>query len=256
MGEGTVLLETLVDGQTVAPLLSSQPARFADVMEQLVCWLESWNRATLLLRPLDRELLEREILRPAALLAPQITGGKEYQEWLKARCDNVEGLCAPLVATHNDLTMWNVLLDEQQNLGVIDWEAAQEEGFPLVDYFYAVTDAAMAAQGSFDRPRAFESCFGAGGAFAARVEQSLRRLKGAVSIEDDLAELAFHACWLHHAANEQRATNSSDPRPFLKIVQLLALHGRELSIHSRHGSDNSVRTPLRDFNSARFREFS
>ena len=224
-----VLLQTVVDGRTVASLLASRPNSFLDTMERLVVWLERWNVATLTIRPLDRELLDREILAPAALLAPLLERGKEYQDWLTMRCAMVRGLRVPFVATHNDLTMWNILLDEQGGLGVVDWESAREEGFPLADFFYAVTDAVAAAQGYSDRPQAFLACFTPNGAYAPAVRRFLRRLRNSVEISDDIADLCFHACWLHHAANEHRFSGSSAPRPFLKIVQSLALYRSHFS---------------------------
>jgi len=224
-----VLLQTVVNGRPIAPLFASRSNRFLDIMERLVVWLERWNLATLVIRPLDRGLLDREILAPAALLAPLLKQGGKYHHWLTGRCAAVVGLPATLVATHNDLTMWNVLLDGREQLGIIDWEAAREEGFPLVDFFYAVTDAAAAAQGYSDRPQAFAGCFSPDGAYAPAVTRFLRRLRCAVEISDEVAELCFHACWLHHAANEHRLAGACAPRPFLKIVQWLALYQRQFN---------------------------
>jgi hypothetical protein len=217
-----VLLQTVVDGRKVAPLLASRPKTFVETVELLVDWLEHWNLASLSIRPLDGEILAREIIAPAALLTPLLDQGKEYQDWLTTRCATVRGLRLPFVATHNDLTMWNVLLDEQGALGIVDWESAREEGFPLVDFFYAVTDAVTASQGYSDRARAFVACFTPSGAYAPAVRRFLKRLRDAIEISDEMAELCFHACWLHHAANEHHFSGSSDPRPFLKIVQSLA----------------------------------
>ena len=224
MDDRPLLLQTVIDGRTVALLLASQPARFSDAMERLVAWLERWNRATLVIKPLDRELLDREILAPAALIAPVLERGKEYQDWLSVRCATVRGLQVPFVATHNDLTMWNILVNKRKALGIVDWESAGEEGFPLMDFFYAVTDAVTAAQRYIDRPSAFKACFAADGAYVHEVRRFLKRLREVVDTSDEMADLCFHACWLHHAANEHRSSGSSGPRPFLQIVQLLALY--------------------------------
>jgi hypothetical protein len=179
-------------------------------------------------RPFDRTLLDQEILDPAALLAPFLERGREYHNWLTERCAAVAGAPTTLVATHNDLTMWNVLLDEQERLGVLDWEAAREGGLPLVDFFYAMADAVAATQSYVDRPKAFEACFSPGGIYAHAVARLLRRLRHVINISDAMAELCFHACWLHHAANEYRSNGSYDPRPFFKIVQWLVLHRSHL----------------------------
>jgi len=205
----------------MASLLASRPKRLLEHMDLLVAWLECWNRSTIAIRPLDLGLLDRELLAPATLLGPLLERGREYRDWLTERCAAVAGMPVPLVATHNDLTMRNVFLMEEGRLGVIDWDGAREEGFPLVDFLYAVTDAAAATRGYVDRPKAFEACFVPGGVYAKAVTRFLGRLRRAVEIPDEVAELCFHACWLHHAVNEHRLGRSCGLGPFFAIVQQL-----------------------------------
>src|SRR5439155_17105959 len=189
-----VLLQTVVRGQPLASVLASRPKQLLDLMDRLVAWLERWNRSTMAMRPLDFEVLDREILTPAALLGPLLERGREYRDWLTERCAAVVGMSVPLVATHNDLSMRNVFLMEQGQLGVIGWQAAREEGLPLVDFLYAVSDAAATARGFVDRPKAFEACFAPRGAHAKAVARFVGRLRCAVEIPDEVAELCFHAC--------------------------------------------------------------
>jgi hypothetical protein len=125
--------------------------------------------------------------------------------------------------------MWNVLFDEQEQLGIVDWEAGQEEGFPLVDFCYAFTDAVAATRGYRDRLAAFKASFTPDGVYAGLAGRLLKRLTDTLQIPPKLADLCFHACWLHHAANEHLSTGCSDPKPFLGIVQYLALHGSPIT---------------------------
>ena len=224
LNDRSVLLQTALCGQSIGALLASRPNRLPVILERLVSWLESWNRSTRTTMPLEVELLEREILAPAALVGAQLDASAEYQQWLKMTCCAQARTAIPLVTTHNDLTMWNLLLGVDDQLGVLDWESARENDLPFVDFFYAVTDAVAIARGFKERSKTFEVCFVAGGAYEHMVEQLLVRLRRAINVPDELVELCFHACWLHHAANEHRATQPSDPRPFLKIVQWLALN--------------------------------
>ena len=219
-----VLLQTAIDGRSVASVLTSHPRRLFDVMDGVISWLERWNRSTMLIRPLDLELLSREILAPAALLSPLIEQGNEYRDWLAKRCATLTGVPVPLVATHNDLTMWNIFLGERGLISVIDWEAAREQALPLVDFVYAVTDAVLLAGGCVDRAKAFEACFTPGGAYEHFSAKLLGRLRRAVQMPDELADLCVHACWLHHAVNEYHSNRPPDSRPFLKVVQRLALN--------------------------------
>jgi hypothetical protein len=219
-----VLLETAVSGQSLAALLAFKPSRLFDLMEHVTSWLERWNGSTKVIRSLDIELLNQELLAPAALLAPLLEQGEEYRQWLTIHCATATGIPVPLVATHNDLTMSNVLLDGQGSLGIVDWETCREEAFPLVDFFYAMADAVAATRGYTDRPKAFEACFSQGGIFAGAVARLHMRLMRSLEIPADVADLCFHACWLQHAADEHRVNEPSTRRRFLKIVQWLALH--------------------------------
>ncbi len=124
------------------------------------------------------------------------------------------------MSAHNDLTMWNVVLDESETIGVLDWETAEPSALPLGDFFYAATDAVLAADRSANRLSAFESCFGAEGSHTAVVASLQQEVAQATQIEAQLAELAFHACWLRHAANEAAA--GSGGRQFLDIARWLA----------------------------------
>lgn len=222
VGGATVLLETRVEGRIVAPLLARRPARLGSVLERVAGWLEEWQRLTVapsLLRP---ELLEREILSPAKRLASQLGGGSEYVAALSAACSAVEGATAPLTASHNDLTMWNVLLDDHGGLAVVDWEVAEEATLPLKDFFYAAVDAVAATDRYADRPGAYDACFEPRGSSAATVAHLEASMIAAVKAGPEIVELSRHACWLGHALNESRAAERSAPRPFLEIVRRLA----------------------------------
>jgi Phosphotransferase enzyme family len=241
-----MLLQRALHGQSLATLLASQRWCWSDAMEPIIQWLERWNRSTVVIKAVDAQWLEREILGPARLLAPGITGGHEYVEWLRVRCAEVSGAPLPRVAAHNDLTMWNVLLDDERRLCVVDWESARPDGFPLADFYYAVTDAVAAAGvrrghargGYADRLEAFEACFAPGGAHSAAVASFEARMRSAVSVPPRLESLAFHACWLHHAANERerKKDEPGSPRPFLKILQWMVSHHPDLERRlSRYG---------------------
>ena len=217
-----VSLQSMICGQSGASVLISQPSRLIEIIDRLIVWLEYWNHSTMVTRPLDREFLEKELLSSAVLLAPLLERGEEYRSWLIHCCLTLTGIPATLVATHNDLTTWNILLGEQGRLGVIDWESASEKGLPFVDFFYAVNDATTVAKTNGDRLKAFKECFAVGGTYEYMVGQCLARLRRVVQIPNEMVGLCFHACWLHHAANEYRSTGSSDPRPFLQLVQWLS----------------------------------
>ena len=219
----TVVLQTLLNGQSAAALLFSQPKRLPLFMGHVTQWLDHWNRATAILKPLDGERLDQELIAPAKLLEPYIEEGREYRDWLTARCNAAIGTTIPFVTAHGDLTMSNLLFDEHEQIGIIDWEASVSEALPLTDFFYAAADAAAATRGYVDRVKAFQSCFMPGGSYVEAIKHFQTNLRRSLKIPPDVADLCFHACWLRHAANEYR----SDPpnrRRFINVVRFLAAH--------------------------------
>ena len=219
----SLLFETPVRGRSAAVLLADAPERLSEVHRQVARWLEGWSRSSAA-SPLSRAHLAEAILGPAQQLASLLPGGLDYLSWLAARCDELGGTSIPHVATHNDLTMSNVFLDDAGGLGVVDWEAGREDGLPLVDFFYATADAVAATSRYRDRTKAVVECFSHGGKDAASVRALEASLAGAIELPAVAVELCFHACWLHHAANEHRRGGSD--RPFLDILRWVAQPGR------------------------------
>ncbi len=222
LGGRSVLLETPVLGSTLAVVLGSRPDRVADLLGEVVRWLEAWNGVTVKRAPLSDARLQRDVLSPAAFLAPLLERGDEYRIRLEQLCAGVAGTTVPLVHTHNDLTMWNVLRDERGRLGVLDWEGARRHDLPLLDFFYATTDAWAALRKYDDRLAAFEACFGASGEPPSVVSSLYEYFVRAMEVPRPVVELCLHACWVRHAEKECRSRGRAADPAFLQIVQSLA----------------------------------
>lgn len=220
VGDWDVLVQTRLEGDLLAPLLMRDPARLNRSLAAVCAWLEGWGARTAVRTPLTAALLDREVLRPAAALAPQLDGGADYLAHLRRLCAGAVGTTAPLTASHNDLTMWNVLVGGASPVGIVDWEVAQESTLPMRDFPYAVVDALAATRGYRDRPGAARAAFDPGGEHAAAVAALRRRQLRALDVAPGIAELSFHACWIGHALNEQAAAGGT--LPFRAIVQRLA----------------------------------
>ena len=54
------------------------------------------------------------------------------------------------------------------------------------------------------------------------LEQEGRRLAVALGLDDVVQTLCFHACWLHHAANESDRSRDSGRTPFVTILETIA----------------------------------
>lgn len=217
-----VLVQEVVDGAPAAWTLSRADTAFEPLIVQLGAWLARWGSATRVVRRPGADFFRRMVLDPAMGLAERLPDGAGYLSWLESRCRLVEGMEVPLVATHGDLTMSNVLLRSDGRLGIVDWEAAEPSGLPLTDFYYSVVDAAAAHGNYRDWPGAFERCFRLEGPTMAVVRLVEQRLARALEVTDEVATLAFHACWLRHAANERQKRAPGEPTPFLRHLQSAA----------------------------------
>jgi hypothetical protein len=222
----SLVRETAVTGKSAMIILGDAPTRLPAVQQRLADWLEAWHRTTLVERRLTDARLDDELIAPAMLLAPYLDDGHDYVDWLTSRCAKASGSSVPFVATHNDLTMSNVFIGESGSLGVVDWETARSDGLPLVDFAYAMADAAAATNHYANRVSAFLDCFGSSGRHARHVAGLQRRLQDALTLSPTIAELYVHACWLHHAANEQRTSAQAQDRPFLDVLRALTRERR------------------------------
>lgn len=108
---------------------------------------------------------------------------------------------APAVVTHGDLGTWNVMTDGS-DFTVLDWEAADEQGLPLADLAYFLSDALALVGGARTVPERVDAMVAL---FAGRHSRSallfglLRRAADAVGIGHDVAGRLVTLSWLHHA---------------------------------------------------------
>ena len=217
-GKRFVLTLDPVPGVLAASLLSGRPGRVADVVTRVSTWLERWHSLTRVERRLSKEDVDRYVLEPLRRLGSAVPA--DYAHWVAHRAHHLVGADAPLAAAHNDLTTWNVLVDGER-VGVVDWEAAAAEAFPLVDLEYFAVDAVATAR-RLPRAEAFRLCAGREHAEGRLVCALRERIARSLDVPAPLAELARHAAWLGHAANESERPDARRDEAFATIVGLLA----------------------------------
>lgn len=66
--------------------------------------------------------------------------GANYAEFQNLLINNLETVSVPMVCMHGDYKLENLILEPDTNnvVGVIDWELADYQGFPLIDLFYLI----------------------------------------------------------------------------------------------------------------------
>lgn len=217
----SVMYLSLLQGQSATDWLRAHPGQLYSILFRIVRWLERWNQATASIRPLEFDDFYQNLLLPALILEPFLDHSQEYQSWLEQRCLAAVGSIIPFVAAHNDLTMANLIIDKKDGISVVDWETAQAKNWPLVDFVYSVTDAVLTARSYSDRLDAYKACFDPRGLDAPIIFRLKARLASTLNLPNEISELCFHACWLHHALNEHRLSGLDDSRPFLRVLQWL-----------------------------------
>ena len=217
LGSMPYAILSFVEGSRAADLVARGQIRTDEIQGRIADWLERWHRACSSVRPLMADDLERFVLAPAARAA--VDG--PYLDFLHALCGRAAGRSCPFVPVHGDLTLANVLVDERSGLGVVDWEHATEDGLPLTDLLYAGVDAVAARRRYADRPAAFGACSGLDGP-PSPLEQLRRRLASALELDEVVQRLCFHACWLHHAANESDRSTGPSRGHFVTILETIA----------------------------------
>ena len=221
-----VLDQVEVGGRTAA-LLSVIPGRPAaaglrgrveprSAARRVAAWLARWCSATRSNGDVSRAI-RAEIQEPLRVL--QVELPPMYVAEVGRLAAAWGGDPGSLCARHGDLTLWNVIASPAQ-IGIVDWEEARAEALPLTDLPYLLVDAVAAASGYRNRERAYAACFTSRGrrfSWASRIMEETARAAGFGRPE---LELAKHACWLGHAANERRRGVADGP--FLRILRLHA----------------------------------
>jgi hypothetical protein len=205
-------------GSPASTLLSRNPQRLSEIAGGVSRWLRSWNAATASAGVASGGLLERALIAPAERLAAGDPGMGPYLEALRALAGRLEDKRLVLTAAHNDLTMSNVLVSGDR-LGIVDWEGGVAAALPLTDLWYALTDSVVMAH-RVSPAEGLEALIREREPVPAPLARAPAEHAGALALTPDQALLGFHACWLHHAANEQDR-QSSDKR-FIAVVRNLA----------------------------------
>jgi hypothetical protein len=208
-------------GIPAAHVLQSSPERLVDIVHDVGRWLERWHALTARPGRATASRLASEILEPARAIVHQLSGGARYLQWLEARCALLEGAHLPFVASHNDLTMSNVLVTDAGIPAVLDWEGAREDGLPLVDLFYSAAAACRAARARGDVVPALIEAFDGATALGRDVAAIAAATAKGLGLSLEMVELLKHTAAVQHAADEQRRSKSHS-RPFLQLVGWLA----------------------------------
>jgi hypothetical protein len=173
-------------------------------------WLRRFAAGTQARTP-AASVIDAAVLQPASVVVRGFEGGTAYVERLQHLAEATGDGSIPVTAAHGDLTLWNVL--EGRLPGILDWAGASVSALPLVDLPYLLVDTRYWRSLRRDRVRAFRQCFADDG-------MTIQEQAIGFAVPAPVRELAFHACWLGHAANEHARGSAG---PFTEIVRTIAL---------------------------------
>lgn len=202
IGGAPVLLETFVRGTAAARVIAARPEAMEPITTALARWLTSWAAITAATTTLDAELVDAFSLGPLRAMAAELPS--RFVALIGTQAESLIGQPVQTTAAHNDLTMWNVMVREDESIAVLDWENATSHALPLTDLFYAIVDAVAATDGYADRPAAFRSCFGQTGARAEWAGVLVNAQRRALGLDERLVATSFASCWLRHAHSERQ----------------------------------------------------
>jgi aminoglycoside phosphotransferase (APT) family kinase protein len=195
-GDRPVLVETALVGPPMTRrVLRADPARCIDTV---VSWLMSLPRSDG-----DGTSFDRLIAEPLSVFSESFPEAAGERDLVSRTLEIVEPLrdpSLPRVFEHGDLSNPNLILLSSGRVGVVDWELAEEQGFPLHDlsFFFAfATFALRPTSTAEEHVAAFrDAFFGRAGWARSRV------LAYADRLEVDRAALAplFLACWARYTA--------------------------------------------------------
>lgn len=216
LGDCPVFLQSFLPGTCAASALAGRPNQLKATVERITTWLIAWNQATAVQRSLDEPFFTHNFLSPLEKVAPHLADCTAYRAWLLSRCAEFHHP-VKLTAAHNDLTLWNILLQPGGSIGVVDWREAQPAALPLGDFFYLFVDAVAVAHHD-NHEKAFLECVEPHGRYYSLFQDVVNRMTEVLDLPTPLVRLSLHACFLHHAANEQLERLPEEDHPFLRIL--------------------------------------
>jgi ubiquinone/menaquinone biosynthesis C-methylase UbiE len=134
--------------------LTLKPRIFSEVMERAVDFLLAFHKDTLKIRTIEKavyaEVFEKKFIDLKELVNRNDLGGMDKIDTIEQYVhQKTMGREFPFVLVHGDYKIDNLILS-QGNLkiqGLIDWDLADENGFPLLDFFYLLAYNYMLFQG-------------------------------------------------------------------------------------------------------------
>jgi hypothetical protein len=117
----------------------------------------------------------------------------------------------PVAFEQRDFSPWNLLLDTTGGLGVVDWESAEPDGFPLLDLMYFLANCGFLLDGADHVDacvRSYKRTFDPQSDRGAVAQACTRTYAARVGLSEDDATPLRALTWLVHLRNALRGATS------------------------------------------------
>jgi hypothetical protein len=111
----------------------------------------------------------------------------------------------PAVFQHGDPGTWNMLVQADGKLAVLDWEAAEPTGLPLWDLFYflrSFSAGTAKTEGISDRIQGFREHFLRDSGINRLVNEATSHYTERIGLAPQFVQPLFYSCWMHRALKE------------------------------------------------------
>lgn len=131
----------------------------------------------------------------------------------------------PLLLQHGDLGPWNILVTPDEEIGVLDWEAAEIKGMPLWDLFYFMRSFGLdiaRAHGTQDHHDGLDLLFLTDSPVNLLFTKSTERYCHQIGLKRELIVPLFYTCWMHRALKEasRLAHNRVETGRYIHLLRL------------------------------------
>jgi hypothetical protein len=190
--------ESIVEGRRLEEALT--PATVADLARRVTRWQielagdpPDW----------DPDELRRSVLGPAITGFEATFGPVIDPLMLRDAADRIESIgTLPVVCEQRDFSPWNVLVDPEGGIAVLDWESSRLEGVPATDLVYFLAYAAVVLRGAFasgDYGAAYRDLRHTGTTVGVAATDCLARYSDALGLDDAQLRALRILTWMLHA---------------------------------------------------------
>lgn len=212
----SILVETALIGHPMDPALIRKELKAC--CDRTVAWLINLHQSTQIPNQNDQDWYARLVEQPIDYFEeffPLLPEEVKLLNNTRRIVKQLQGTDIPLVFEHGDLSHPNLLLSNDNQLGVLDWETAKVNGLPYCDLLFFLNYAATSynrAKSLSDYVSAFKKTFYESKSW---LSPYLKLYSEELSISSELASFFFVLCWARYSINLLERMTGEQPNQII-----------------------------------------